>query len=798
MSALTGLRARVWVVVCGLGVCSLVAAVWVIALGAQQTSIRQEGVIGGTVQNAAGAGAQSAQKEDWRVAGRRRDTAAPTQFGEWWKPTGTGSVPYGGVIGGTVTGAQGPEAGVWVIAETNDLPTKLVKIVVTDDQGRFVLPQLPPATYALFVRGYGLVDSDPVPAAPGDLTVALRATAARTPQEAAKIYPANYWYSLLEVPKRSEFPGTGTGPGGNGIAVNIKNQGQYLAEITNGCQSHHQMGTAVTRSVAHLGTRFDSTKAAWEYRLTTGQRGNMLGPLRLIGQDRALAMFADWTDRIAAGEVPPAPPRPRGVERNVVITMWDWGVDDAFTHDIWSTDKRNPTVNAGGPIYANSAGHGKVAVVEPRRNLSYEFQLPTRDDPTTIRSRFPQALDNPSTWYPGVRHWGNSVGKRGEAHNMVMDRQERLWMSTIIRDPANPPKWCSDPSASKYAAYLPLKGDNNRQAGYHDTKTGEFVQIDTCFLTHHLNFAEDANNTVWYSGADDVVGWIETKVWDETKDERAAQGWCPIVLDTNGDGKITKPWTEPGQPIDPTRNTRIRHGNYGINPDPSDPDGSVVWIGGESPFPGGFFRLDRGTNPPETCIAEVYDVPHADSNPKVDRAHSGFLPRGGPDVTRDGVVWISLAGSGQMARFDRNKCKVLNGPTATGQQCVEGWTLYEHPGPRFKGVDEPGNADFHYFNYVDQFNTFGLGENIPFTVGTNSDSLQAQLPNGERVVLRVPYPLQAYSRGMDGRIDDPNTGWKGRGLWMAYGTHVLWHTEGGKGTRSKAVHFQLRPDPLAR
>src|SRR6478752_1086919 len=67
-------------------------------------------------------------------------------------------------IGGVVTSAKGPEAGVWVIAETSDFQTRFIKIVTTDDQGRYVLPDLPPANYQLFVRGYGLVDSPRVPA----------------------------------------------------------------------------------------------------------------------------------------------------------------------------------------------------------------------------------------------------------------------------------------------------------------------------------------------------------------------------------------------------------------------------------------------------------------------------------------------------------------------------------------------------------------------------------------------------------------------------------------------------------
>src|SRR5687767_4151432 len=118
-------------------------------------------------------------------------------------------------IGGVVTGPRGPEAGVWVIAETTDLPTKMAKVVVTDDRGRYVVPDLPKANYNVWVRGYGLVDSAKVKSAPGRI-VNLTATTAPNARAAAEYYPASYWYSLLQVPAKDEFPGTG--PGGNGIS----------------------------------------------------------------------------------------------------------------------------------------------------------------------------------------------------------------------------------------------------------------------------------------------------------------------------------------------------------------------------------------------------------------------------------------------------------------------------------------------------------------------------------------------------------------------------------------------------
>jgi len=256
-----------------------------------------------------------------------------------------------GDITGVVTGARGPEAGVWVIAETSDLPTKFAKIVVTDDQGRYVLPDLPQASYRVWVRGYGLVDSPKRTAKPG-ATLNLRATPAPNPRAAAEYYPAGYWFSLINVPAPSEFPGTGEQ--GNGIDPSIKSQAEYLRPLKNGaCLGCHQLGSKGTRELLPaLGTHATSEQA-WARRLASGQAGGaMIGTLQQMGARRTLKMFADWTDRIAAGAVPPAPPRPQGIERNVVITMWDWADPTVYLHDLVSTDRRNPTVNANGPVYA--------------------------------------------------------------------------------------------------------------------------------------------------------------------------------------------------------------------------------------------------------------------------------------------------------------------------------------------------------------------------------------------------------------------------------------------------------------
>jgi hypothetical protein len=168
-------------------------------------------------------------------------------------------------------------------------------------------------------------------------------------------------------------------------------------------------------------------------------------------------------------------------------------------------------------------------------------------------------------------------------------------------------------------------------------------------------------------------------------------------------------------------------------------------------------------------------------------------------VDRNSVVWVVLA-SGHFASFDRRKCTgPLNGPAATGRHCPEGWRLYQTPGPNFKGATESANADSHYYNWVDQFDTFGMGQNLPIATGNGSDSLLAlNQQTGQFTILRVPYPMGFYAKGLDGRIDDPRAGWKGKGLWTTWATRTPFHSEGGTANMSKIVHFQMRPNPLAR
>ncbi|HKH75975.1 MAG TPA: carboxypeptidase-like regulatory domain-containing protein [Rubrobacteraceae bacterium] len=685
-------------------------------------------------------------------------------------------------IAGVVTGARGPEAGVWVIAETSDLPTKFAKIVVTDGQGRYLLPDLPTASYSVWVRGYGLVDSPKKKAKPGT-TLNLKATPAPNPRAAAEYYPAGYWYSLLKVPAESEFPGTG--PEGNGINPVFKTQPDYLRLLkNNSCLGCHQMGSKGTRELhPALGT-FENSVKAWERRLQSGQAGGaMAGPVQQMGP-RTLKMFADWTDRIAAGEVPPTPPRPQGIERNVVITMWDWADPKAYLHDLVSTDRRNPTVNAGGSLYAVlEASADYMPVLDPKTHTATRVPVTLRDPNMPPSS--PQQVPVASPYWGTEPIWTS----KANVHNPMFDETGRVWITSRVRGPANP-DFCKAGSSHPSARLFPLNNSGRHLAVY-DPKAKEMKHVATCFGTHHLMFAEDANRTLWTSGGGPVVGWLNTKLWDETGDEEKAQGWTALIMDINGNGRRDE-YVEPNAPVDPAKDKRIQPGQYGGGPyalAPA-PDGSV-W-GTMFGFPGAVFRLTPGANPPETALTEVFEIPW--NNPAAPNV--GFSPRGG-DVDRNGVYWAALA-SGHMASFDRRKCKgPLNGPKATGQHCPEGWSFYAEPLPQLGNVTSQGSGEGSYFTWVDQFNTLGLGENVPINTGNQSEGLLA-LKDGKWVVLRVPYPMGFYAKWLDGRIDDPNAGWKGRGLWASISTRAPFHMEGGKGNTSKAIHFQLRPDPLAR
>ena len=672
-------------------------------------------------------------------------------------------------IGGVVAGPKGPEAGVWVIAETTELPTKFARIVVTDERGRYLIPGLPAANYSVWVRGYGLVDSPKLRAKPGQ-HLNHAAVPAPDAAAAAHYYPAIYWYAMMKIPPASAFGGK------TGIPEKMT-QIDWLKQMKNiGCIGCHQLGQESTRTIPAQFGSFPSGREAWMRRLQSGQSGEMMIQ-QLAGNFGGVPFdyLGDWTDRIAKGELPKAkPPRPQGVERNIVITSWEWHNEKQYLHDLIASDRRQPTVNAWGPLYgAPEYSTDMMPILDPKTHTVTTFKLPVRD-PDMPESLGPGHAASIKPLQPSA-YWGEEKiwDTRANNHNSMFDKQGRVWMAASVRGAANP-AFCRKDSEHPSAKVFPLER-SSRQVAVLDPKTMKYAFVDTCFGTHHPQFGYDANDTLWLSGSGPVAGWVNTRVFDETGDAAKAQGWSPFVLDTNGNGRRDD-WVEPNQPVDPAKDKRIAGGPYAVMPSPVD--GSIWYTVGVF---GGTPAVLRFA--PETGLSEIYNVPAP-----------AFGIRGG-DIDKDGVVWASLS-SGHLGSFDRRKCKgPLNGPQATGNHCPEGWAFYQYPGPGFVGLGN-NSAESSYYTWVDQHNTSGLGENIPMSTANLNDGFVA-LKDGRMVTIRIPYPLGFYAKGFDGRIDDPNAGWKGRGLWSTSGDRTPWLMEGGKGAKPRAVHIQFRPGPLA-
>ena len=291
-------------------------------------------------------------------------------------------------IGGVVTGPNGPEAGVWVIAETNDLPTRFAKIVVTDDQGRYVVPDLPKANYTVWVRGYGLVDSPKVEAEPGKH---LNLTAVPAPNAAAAAQVLSGDLLVLDAEDSGRRPVRRQerhSRQGQADRLAQRHEEQRLRRLPSARQArdpHDPEGFG----------DFKTSEEAWTRRIQSGQAGELMVNI-IAGQLGAapLNYFADWTDRIAKGELPHAKPqRPQGVERNVVITTWDWSDEKHYLHDLISTDKRNPTVNGYGPLfgapeYAPTTSRSSIRSRTASRPSRRRCATPTcrsRSDPATPR-----------------------------------------------------------------------------------------------------------------------------------------------------------------------------------------------------------------------------------------------------------------------------------------------------------------------------------------------------------------------------------------------------------------------------
>ena len=686
-----------------------------------------------------------------------------------------------GVIRGVVTSASGPEAGVWVIAETDDLETVFRKIVVTDDEGRYVLPELPDATYDVWVRGYGLVDSAPVAGRP-DQALDLTAVVAATPQAAAQVYPSNYWLALIDLPASHEFPGTG--PEGNGINPVMGSQSEWINNLK-GCQRCHQVGNQRTREVPDV-EDFDSARSAWDDRTQRGQRGSLMYSfITRFGRERALDMLVDWSDRIAAGEAPPAPRRPQGIERNVVLTMWNWGNNVAFVHDEIATDKRNPRVNANGPLYGVDIGNDFLLVTDTAEHRSEMIKIPLRDNDPPVPSMFATEGFKPWRDFGAEAVWNDPANP----HNPMIDADGRVWLTTRIRHPNNP-DWCREGSGNRYAQYFPLERAG-RHTGYYDPETGDFELIDTCYGTHHLQFAEDDSGHAVLQRRRPRHRLARHEAVRRDRRRAAFPGLVPhrhrhqrrrghheAVERAAAARRRRRGAVRPGARHARARR-RLRHHR-------------------EPARRRGLDRLGR--------------LPRPDAAARTRRRSAGELHQrdvhgargeGVPDPRprrRPQRRAVDGAGRQQPLRLVRPRQvhRLRRAGGARRPPVRRGLVVLQGARPELPRTPTSGPTSTITTGSISSTRSVS-GENVPIANGSSSDSLLALDPDtGEWTILRVPYPQGFHSRGLDGRIDDPDAGWKGRGVYATYGADAAWHVEGGPVEPGNLVKFQIRPDPLAK
>ena len=379
-----------------------------------------------------------------------------------------------------------------------------------------------------------------------------------------------------------------------------------------GCMLCHQLGADPTR--------FRTSPEAWDEAFRRTSR--MLETAAVLGADALTKSLADWGSRIAAGEVPPAPPRPVGVERNIVVSQWEWGRRDSYIHDEISTDKRNPTLYPYGKVWGVDLGQDFLWTLDPRTHTVSSYKVPTRN-----------GYDGP--W--GFGSW-DVYSQTANPHNPMMDDKGNVWMTTQVRGEQDYPPWVEDAivdvagsgrrSVEQLAAEW-SNGAHHRQLGYFDPKTEEFVLIDTVFGTHHLQF--DQAGRLWTSLDSTALGMFDPKQFDPDRPletERQAQ----------------RVWVE----VDKQTGQSTAGGGYGIIVNPVD---GTVWrahIGSD----GAVNKIDRfDTN---TRTFTHYPLPAPGRGPR------------GIDATTDGKLWFAT-GSGHLGRFD---------------PATEEFTYWESPGPK--------------------------------------------------------------------------------------------------------------------
>ena len=451
------------------------------------------------------------------------------------------------------------------------------------------------------------------------------------------------------------------------------------------------------------------------------------------------------------------------------------------------TTRSRPTaairrLNANGLIYGSlelSADY--LPVLDPVHNTISQVPLTVRDPTTPPRPRRPCSQPSP--------YWGDEADLDEQEQRPQPDvRRAGPRVDHVDGPPARQSGVLQGGIDSSVGEAVPARTRSGRQLAMYDPKTKKLTHISTCFSTHHLMFAEDANHTLWTSGGGQVVGWLNTKMFDETQRRGEVAGL---------DGAHPR-----HQRQRQARRLRRARTSRSIRPRTSAIGGGVLRrrAGARRIDLGIGARLPRRHRPAEPGREPAGDRARRSLRAAVEQPGvpvQGFSPRG-MDVDRNGVVWAALA-SGHLASFDRRKCKgPLNGPNATGQHCPEGWTLLRRAAAAVEGRHRVGQRRSQLLH---------VGRSVRHARAGREHADQhrqrvrrAARAEGRQVgrAARAVSDWASTPSGWTAASTIRTAGWKGRGLWATVSTRAPFHMETGKGTTSKVMHFQLRPDPLAK
>ena len=490
-----------------------------------------------------------------------------------------------------------------------------------------------------------------------------------------------------------------------------------------------------------------------------------------------LKYFGDWTDRVAKGELPPAkPPRPQGVERNIVVTTWDWGTEKQYLHDLISSDKRNPTVNAYGPLYGSTEyATDHLPVLDPKTGEGHlhhaaggRRRARSASGPAMRRSK--------SRWrLRPIGAWSRSGTPSSTITTTCSTAKGRVWMTGTNHAPGTP-AFCRKGSDNPYAKAFPID-NNERQLAMFDPKTQKFTFIDTCFGTHHLQFGFDKDNTLWTSGGGPVAGWLDTKVFDETGERRKGARLGAVRARHQRQRQARR--LHRAGPADGSEQGHADRRLGHLRGD-AEPGRRLDLVHGQR------LRRPRRRGAVRSQDQALGSLLHPDAGLRSARRRYRLQGRGLGVARQRPSRQLRPLASARARSTDRRR------PAIIARKAGRSTNIRARAS---QGIGD-NSAEASYYTWVDQHNAVGLGNDVPISTANENDGFAA-LVNGKMVSLRIPYPIGFYAKGLDARIDDPNAGWKGRGLWSSEGDRTPWLKEGGKGMTPMVVHIQVRPDPLA-